>query len=154
PQSTSPPCTRSSHRARAPWRPTDATTSTAGAWSIRRRRSPISTPRSSASRSARRSRPPRLPPLLPSRPPPPGCRSAAPPRSRRGRWGNPYESLAAQDLIRRDHDLEHDQHHDDEFQAQRALGVDHVGEHLGGLGDDGELARERVGALRELVFVL
>jgi hypothetical protein len=49
----------------APWRPTDATTSTAAGWSIRCRRPPL------RGRSRQR---------------PPGCRSAAPPRSRRGRF--------------------------------------------------------------------
>ena len=39
------------------------------------------------------------------------------------------------DLIKCDDDLECDQHHDNQFEAQRAAGVDDVGERVGGIGN-------------------
>src|SRR5262249_14783964 len=54
----------------------------------------------------------------------------------------------------RDRQFDRDQNHDDDLESQRALGVDRVGEDLGGIGDDGELARQRFGAFFQLIFVL
>src|SRR5260221_12902792 len=58
------------------------------------------------------------------------------------------------DLIRRYDDLEQDQQDDDDFQAQGPLGVDHIRQHLCGIGNDGELARQGLSALLEFVLVL
>ena len=58
------------------------------------------------------------------------------------------------DLIECDDDLERDQHHDNQFEAQRSAGVDDVGEGVGGFGHHGELPVERIDALLEFVFVL
>ena len=57
-------------------------------------------------------------------------------------------------MIARDHELDRNQDHDNDLQAQGAPGVDDVGEHLGGLGDDGQLAGQGFGAFLQLVFVL
>jgi len=58
-----------------------------------------------------------------------------------------------EDLIGGDDQLQQDQQHDDHFEPQRALGVDHVGERVGGFADHRELAVERGDAILELVFL-
>ena len=58
-----------------------------------------------------------------------------------------------EDLRDADHDFERDQQHDDDFQPQRAAGVDDVGERIGRLGHHLELAVERFDPRAQLVFV-
>src|SRR5579872_519335 len=58
-----------------------------------------------------------------------------------------------QRLIAGDQQFDGDQYDDDDFEPQRPPGVDDVGEHFGGIGDDRELARERLGAFLQLILV-
>jgi hypothetical protein len=58
------------------------------------------------------------------------------------------------DLIECDDDLERDQHHHNQFEAQRSAGVDDVGEGVGGFGHHGEFPVERIDAFLEFIFVL
>jgi hypothetical protein len=57
------------------------------------------------------------------------------------------------DLIKGDDDLECDQRHDNQLEAQRSAGVDDVGEGVGGLGYHGEFPVEHIDAFLEFVFV-
>ena len=50
-------------------------------------------------------------------------------------------------------DLDDDERDDGDLKPDAALGVDEVGQRAGGLADDLKLARQRVGAILELVFV-
>ena len=52
-----------------------------------------------------------------------------------------------------DDDLNDDEHDNDQLQPQRSLGIDDVGECLGGIGDHGELAGQDVGAFLQFIFV-
>src|SRR6478752_7303973 len=63
-------------------------------------------------------------------------------------------ALTGPHLVERDEDLEDDQQHDDELQPQAAFGIDEIGQRLGRVADDVELAMERRGALLQLIFVL
>ena len=51
------------------------------------------------------------------------------------------------DLIEGNHDLECDQSHDNQFEAQGSLRVDDVSERIGSFRDDREFSVKRVDAL-------
>ena len=50
-------------------------------------------------------------------------------------------------------DLDHDQHHDRDFEPERALGVDDVGQRIRRRRHSGELALERIEPLLQFVLV-
>jgi hypothetical protein len=52
-----------------------------------------------------------------------------------------------QHLIGSDHQLNRDQDNDNYLKPERSLGIDQICEDLGGVGNDGQLARERFGTL-------
>jgi len=55
---------------------------------------------------------------------------------------------------RRDNQFGKDQHHDQKLQARGALGVDHIGEGLGGGADHANLAVEQGAAFHDFILVL
>jgi hypothetical protein len=65
----------------------------------------------------------------------------------------PRKRISMQRLITSNDEFDRDQDDDDDFQPQRSLGIDNVGQDFGSVGDDLELKRQSLRAFLQFILV-